>query len=159
MSVTELIAQLRQGMSGRADDHENRSPVQGESVMVLTSPFSPVRRGIEMRLAICGRPGNEYRPDPTLIAAIVKANVWWGELCAGNVRTIKEIAVREKSDERYVARILKLALLAPDITTAVLEGRQPPNLTADMASRMCDLPCSWALQRQRLVGAGLTTVS
>ena len=122
-----------------------------ESTVVLTSTCRPVRRGIEMRLVIEDQPGiHEYRPDPTLIAAVVKAHIWWGEICAGRVRTIKEIAVRENSDERYVARILKLAFLAPDITAAILDGRQPPHLTADTLIKMSDLPCSWALQHQRL---------
>ena len=153
LSVTELISQLLQGRRLRTDDHVNRSLELGKNTIVLTSACRPVRRGSEMRLVINGQSRNEYRPDPTLIAAVVKANEWWGELCAGNVRTIKEIAVRENSDERYVARILKLAFLAPDIAIAILDGRQRPDMTADMASRMPDLPCSWALQRQRLVGA------
>ena len=76
--------------------------------------------------------------------------MWWRELCAGKARTIKEIAVRENSDERYVARILKLAFLAPEITVAILNGGQPPHLTADTLIKMSDLPCSWALQRLRL---------
>jgi site-specific DNA recombinase len=58
--------------------------------------------------------------------------------------------VREKSDERYVARILKLAFLAPDITTVILNGRQSSDLTGDTLIKMSDLPCSWAQQRQRL---------
>jgi site-specific DNA recombinase len=49
-----------------------------------------------------------------------------------------------------VARVLKLAFLAPGITAAILDGRQPPDLTADTLIKMSDLPCSWALQRQRL---------
>lgn len=73
-----------------------------------------------------------------------------GELCARRARTIKEIAVRENGDERYVARVLKLAFLAPDITAAFLDGRQPAHLTADMLIKMLDLPCCWALQCQRL---------
>jgi hypothetical protein len=40
------------------------------------------------------------------------------------VRTIKEIAVRENSDERYVARIIKLAFFAPDITVAILDDKK-----------------------------------
>jgi site-specific DNA recombinase len=65
--------------------------------------------------------------------------VWWGELCACNVRTIKEIAVREKSDERYVARILKLAFMSPKITAAILDGQQPPDMTADRMIKLSDL--------------------
>lgn len=64
------------------------------------------------------------------------------------MRTIKEIAVRENSDERYVARVLKLAFLAPDITANILEGRQSPDLTAATLIKMSDLPCSWDMQQR-----------
>ena len=97
-----------------------------------------------MRLVIAGQPGGgEPRHDATLIAVIVRVHIGWGELCAGKAGTIKEIAVRENSDERYVARILKLAFLAPDITSAILDGRQPPHLSADRLIKMSNLPCSW----------------
>ena len=44
----------------------------------------------------------------------------------------------------------KLALLAPDVVEDILEGRQPPELTASRLKRMTDLPLSWAKQRQFL---------
>ncbi len=155
ISVTALINQLFQGRAAGPGEHGDGSPDTSKSTVVLASTCRPVRRGIEMRLVIEDQYGShEYRPDPTLIAAVVKAHIWWGEICAGRVRTIKEIAVWENSDDRYVARVLKLAFLAPGITAAILEGRQPPDLTADTLIKMSDLPCSWPLQRQRLGYAG-----
>jgi hypothetical protein len=94
--------------------------------------------------------GAKARPISTLIAALVRAHTWWQELCGGNVSSIKQIADREHSDERYVARVLKLAFLAPDIAAAILTGRKPSRLTADTLIKMSDLPCSWSLQRSRL---------
>jgi hypothetical protein len=46
---------------------------------------------------------------------------------------------------------LPLAYLAPDITQAILEGRQPVDLTAFRLKRIGALPVSWAEQR-RLLG-------
>ena len=103
-----------------------------------------------MRLVIGDQVGGEGRPDATLIAALVRAHAWWGELCAGNASSIKQIADRERSDERYVARNLKLAFLAPDVTSAILEGRQPAHVTADVLIKLSNLPYAWKLQRQRL---------
>ena len=38
--------------------------------------------------------------------------------------------VETKTPERsYVARVLRLTLLAPDIIEAILDGRQPPDMT------------------------------
>ncbi|ODS01872.1 hypothetical protein AUC71_02960 [Methyloceanibacter marginalis] len=122
---------------------------QAGIMIMLTTPCLFRRRGSEMRLVIGDRYGTEGRPDHTLIAAIVRAHAWWQELCGGKV-SLKKLADRERSDERYVARVLKLSFLSPDITAAILEGRQPPNLTADMLIKMPDCPSSWALQRSRL---------
>jgi hypothetical protein len=46
----------------------------------------------------------------------------------------------------YYSQILRLAYLAPDITTAILEGRQPSGLTATMLVEH-PLPLSWQAQR------------
>ncbi len=48
---------------------------------------------------------------------------------------------------------MKLAFLAPDIVQAILEGRQPVDLTAARLMRLSNLPASWEDQR-RLLGFG-----
>jgi len=40
--------------------------------------------------------------------------------------------------------------LPPDIVEAILDGRQPFELTASRLKRIRDLPISWAEQRQLL---------
>jgi site-specific DNA recombinase len=45
---------------------------------------------------------------------------------------------------------LRLAYLAPDITAAILEGRQPEWLTATVLIEHPDLPLSWPEQRAAL---------
>jgi len=54
------------------------------------------------------------------VSCFVRAHVWWRDLTSGKTHTIKDIALRESNDERYVARILKLAFLGSDITAAIL---------------------------------------
>ena len=46
----------------------------------------------------------------------------------------------------YAARVLHLAFLAPDIIEAIIDGRQPPELTADRLFRALPLPLDWAGQ-------------
>jgi site-specific DNA recombinase len=41
----------------------------------------------------------------------------------------------------------RLAFLSPEITTAILDGRQPVQLTAERLSRLADLPLDWSEQR------------
>jgi len=40
--------------------------------------------------------------------------------------------------------------LAPDIIEAIIEGRQPTELTANKLVRLKNLPISWANQREYL---------
>jgi len=49
-------------------------------------------------------------------------------------------------DERYVARLLPLAFLAPSIVEAMLAGRQPVDLTAQDLLTPQDLPAEWNAQ-------------
>ena len=45
---------------------------------------------------------------------------------------------------------MRLAFLAPDITLAILDGRQPPDLTAQKLLRGIELPHTWEDQRTAL---------
>ena len=61
----------------------------------------------------------------------------------------KEIAARQQIPASEVSRQLPLAFLAPSIVTAILEGRQPVELTAKALKRV-DLPLDWSEQSRRL---------
>ncbi len=47
-------------------------------------------------------------------------------------------------------RLLRLSFLAPDIVAAILEGHQPPELTAHKLMRDTRLPLEWTAQRRLL---------
>jgi hypothetical protein len=57
-------------------------------------------------------------------------------------------------DEGHLAQILQCAFLAPDIVGAILDGRQPSDLTWRKLTR--DLPLNWVEQRKRLGFAALS---
>ena len=50
----------------------------------------------------------------------------------------------------YVTRLLRLTYLAPDIVTALVEGRQPIELTAKRLMDDTRLPLEWQAQRELL---------
>jgi site-specific DNA recombinase len=52
--------------------------------------------------------------------------------------------------DRYAVRIARLAYLAPDITAAILDGRQPPAMTSRTLLMTPDLPLDWSTQRHLL---------
>ena len=90
------------------------------------------------------------KPDPSLIRAIVKAHRFNDRLVHGGVARFADLAKGEKLHRSYYSQILRLAYLAPDITTAILEGRQPPGLTATMLIEHPCLPSNWQQQRTAL---------
>ena len=61
---------------------------------------------------------------------------------------LKEIAAEEGISSSYVTRLLRLAFLAPDIVTAILNGRHSPQLTANRLMDDTRLPLDWTAQRK-----------
>jgi site-specific DNA recombinase len=65
--------------------------------------------------------------------------------------SLKEIAADEGwISSSYVTRLLRLAFLAPDIVTAIVNGRHPPQLTANRLMDDTRLPLNWSAQRDLL---------
>ena len=72
------------------------------------------------------------------------------ELVSGRVAFTREIAAREKANERFVRRLLPLAVLSPTIVQAIAEGHHPADLTGEALSRAIDIPLEWDKQRVAL---------
>ena len=85
------------------------------------------------------------RIDNAMVKAIARAFRWREMLENGKYATIAEIAAAEKINESYVGRVLRLTLLAPDIVEAILNGRQPVEMTLAVLVR----PFSVLWQAQR----------
>jgi hypothetical protein len=60
---------------------------------------------------------------------------------------VKDLAAKAGLSEGYVARMLRLAYLAPDLTEAILTGNQPRKLSLKTMPR--GIPLSWAEQRRK----------
>jgi hypothetical protein len=87
-------------------------------------------------------------PDDTLLKALARAHRWRRMLESGQARSINELAEIEKINASYISRILRLTFLAPDIVTAILNGRQPRTL--QLADMLEDVPTEWEKQREGL---------
>lgn len=46
--------------------------------------------------------------------------------------------------------LLRISYLAPDIVAAILDGRQPAQLTRQRLARTTNLPIDWQQQREML---------
>ena len=107
------------------------------------------RRGIESRLVLEGD-GGRPEPDWNLVHAMVRAHRWHRELTSGRARSFAQIAKDEGVDESYVSYLFPLAFLAPDIVTAILDGKQPVHVTTELLTKRIDLPLDWREQRTQL---------
>ncbi|MEM9765700.1 MAG: hypothetical protein AAF968_24905 [Pseudomonadota bacterium] len=90
------------------------------------------------------------RRDADRIALVADAQRWTEDLVEGRGRTLAEITEREGSRPGAVSRILLRALLAPDIAKAILEGRQPVDLTSMRLRDLPELPLDWSEWRSIL---------
>ena len=92
------------------------------------------------------------RIDSAFVKALARAFRWRKLLETGVYGTIGELARSERINPSYVSRVLRLTLLAPEIVEAVLDGRQPEDVT--LATAMAGVPVVWAEQRrvEKVVG-------
>jgi hypothetical protein len=65
--------------------------------------------------------------------------------------TVPAIASQERLTIGYLSRLLRLPSLAPDIVTAIINGKHPPELSAKRLMRLAlKMPTDWAEQRKLL---------
>jgi site-specific DNA recombinase len=137
--------------SARAATHQLE---QGSSDVISLDIKARVKRcGGEMRLVFPpDHPGpTQAPPSPpasSLLKALTRGRQWHEWIVAGEVLGQRAIAQRLGLNERYVGRVLECAFLAPDIVEAILDGRQPPDLTFKKLTHR--LPLSWIEQRREL---------
>ncbi len=88
--------------------------------------------------------------DETLVRLIVRTRLLARRIPDNPAATLEDIATREGFCSTHAGRLLGLTFLAPDIVTAILEGRHPPELTANVLMVDTRLPLEWAAQRAAL---------
>ena len=126
----------------------------------MTAPTSPMRTEIPMTFRIHGgktaivlpdgsraieRP--EAKIDNTMVKIIARAFRWQRLLDDGTYATIDDMAAAEKISPSYVSRVVRLALLSPEIVETILDGRQPAHLT--MKVLLEPFPLDWDGQREK----------
>jgi hypothetical protein len=97
------------------------------TTLVVRIPMRFQRRGGRKRIVAPDGsaivPSSKPQPDGTLVKALARAWRWQRMLDKGVYATVSEIGDAEGISKSYVSRILRLALLAPDIVEAILAGR------------------------------------
>ena len=123
------------------------------NTLVVRIPMRFQRRGGRKRIVAPDgsdiAPPSKPQPDGTLVKALARAWRWQRMLDTGVYSSITEIAEAEAIGKSYVSRILRLALLAPDLVEAVLSGRRDQGMMLEQLER--PLPASWEEQRKHLL--------
>ncbi|KUJ76356.1 resolvase [Ruegeria marisrubri] len=115
------------------------------SALSIEAPFALRRRGVEGKIVVGER---APQPDRTLLRALSQAHAWVADLRNG--RPLCEIATATGHAESYIRTRSQLAFLSPAIQSAILDGRQPTNLTLERIIRK-PVPLDWDAQA-RLYG-------
>ncbi|MES0875034.1 hypothetical protein [Sinimarinibacterium thermocellulolyticum] len=130
-----------------------RSYVSG-SQRVTVVPLT-IKRRHNRKLLIPPTPGTNAQSvgglDAPMIKTLGKAFYWKRLLEEGRYATATDLALALKLEPGWVAEVLRLTLLAPDIVEAILDGRQPRHLNLQtLRGRHELLPRDWAEQRKML---------
>jgi hypothetical protein len=122
--------------------------VADEETLILSVPARLRRTGMEISMLIDGTdPFAVVKPNARLIKLLVRAHRFNTSLVQGDGIAFAALAVREGVSRSYFTRVVRLSYLAPDIIQAILEGRQPRDLTAEKLLAHSRLPLAWHDQR------------
>jgi hypothetical protein len=120
------------------------------STLVVRIPMQFQRRGGRKRIVAPDGsavvPTNKPQPDSTVVKALTRAWRWQKLLDDGVYTSVSEIGDAENISKSYVSRILRLALLAPDVIEAILAGSTDQPLVLERLE--WPLPASWEEQQR-----------
>jgi DNA invertase Pin-like site-specific DNA recombinase len=129
-----------------------RSPIQTPAthgrVHILEFPAERVRVLRSFRMPVEAR-SEKGRVNRKLTALIAEARAIQEAVHTQRHLSLAEIAASLGRYQAYAARVLRINYLAPDIQTAILDGRQPSDLTPKHLL-FADFPMDWAQQRALL---------
>jgi site-specific DNA recombinase len=83
------------------------------------------RVGREMKLVVHNAP-DRAAADPGLLRIVARAHDFQERLMQDPNLTVPTIASQERLTIGYLSRLLRLPSLAPDIVTAIINGKHPP---------------------------------
>ncbi len=139
---------IQPGSSG--DPHHDANQHANGTATTLTIPVQLQRVGKGSRLIVGGDARGPSSPNGSLIRLLARAHQLQQQLLDDTKRSVEELIQQAKLNRTYATLLLRLSWLAPEITEAILQGRQPPTLTADKLARATRIPLDWRTQREVL---------
>jgi hypothetical protein len=93
-------------------------------------------------------PPSDDKPDQKLLQAVVRAHAWLADLQSGRFLTIEELATAAQTHPKVVRQALRLAFLAPEVTSAILDRDQSESMTLSAIPKL--LPLAWTAHQELL---------
>jgi hypothetical protein len=127
----------------------SRPTLSGDGrTMVVSIPISLRRQG-GRKSVVTPADAAPWTPSPsrvdnTIVKALVRAHRWRGMLETKDFATARDLAKAENINEAYLGRVLRLTLLSPAITEAILSGQQPDGL--ELADLLKPFAIQWDKQ-------------
>ena len=144
------LAELLSGQSIDLTTRDQRLDRKSDDLATLTVPARLKRVGREMRMLV-ENADRQTAADPSLLRIIARAHDIQRRLSQNTNLTVHDIAREERVTAAYLYTLLRLPWLPPDITTAIVNGRQPHQFNAMTLMRKASrLPAEWAEQRALL---------
>ncbi len=141
--LTSLVAEL-------VGDGQPETTTDGETLEVRVPMEFRWRGGrTQIILPKLEEPAPKVEPYRPLVLALARAYRWQRMLDSGQASGMEAIAAQHDVDRTYIARILNLATLAPDIVQAILTGTEPDGLSLRKLTAE-HLPARWDEQRMAL---------
>lgn len=110
---------------------------QGRRQILVRHPQSPEKSTV-----------TRSSENEKLVVAVARAHRWLDAIDTGQVGSITELASRLNLDISYVNRLIRFALLSPNIVGSILDGNEPYGLS--MAKLRNGFPDLWEQQARIL---------
>ena len=155
-NLTTPAGGLRVGPAWRVPDVDPRGSAALPAVPMVRGSQAPAwQRLAELHLILVPdgselTPPPKPQPDGVLVEALARASRWQKQLDRGVYSSVTEIAEAERISKSYMSRILRLALLAPDIVLAILGGWADQQAMLEKLER--PLAVEWEEQRHHFMG-------
>jgi hypothetical protein len=125
------------------------APTDSDAPILLTASAVRVRHGKEVRLLL-QEPGSEDPARNPHLLALLREAAEAKVLIDGSAElSISEVASREGRCRSYLAKLYRVAHLAPELVQLIMSGRQPAHLTTRMLLST-QLPIAWSKQSSAL---------
>jgi hypothetical protein len=95
-------------------------------------------------------PFTATKPNARLVKLLLRARRFNAALTQGEGIAFAALAQREGVSRSYFTRLVRLGYLAPDIIQAILDGRQPRDLTPEKLLEHSRLPLAQSADRAGL---------